>query len=425
MSDELSTQDSGQDETGEGFAETGSDADSFEGSSDDLDAASIAAEFDAAAITGAKVKTESDSPGKEEGKKANGDARDTGRSSSKSKLQEFIDKNYNGDEEAFLHSQYTSRDEARRLSDRVRDLEDRISKAPKLDTAAEWKNLRDSDPEVQALDQEIRASDQELQRISKRQYDISERAGIVNTEIAKLTGQLSKADDAKEYAQIAGQIAELRAELISLGDRFESNEDKKARVEKDKRAAKRELTRTEKALRESLDSEAADKESVAEANERDRQTFERAFEHIATQFYNLKKGSERYSYYNHATRTLLHDWLIENERKGGRPLDAQGIWDATAALLERGAKANGMVKAKTRSSGTSTSNSPASTQSATFRRVIEIPKHDRVAKNSSRGEGPTTGSKTLDEKFEDPEWLLRRSDAIAAMESRSRSRAKG
>lgn len=177
----------------------------------------IAAEFDQEAL--AEFETSAD---KGEGKEGEGGK---GRLPATSDaLDEFIQRNYQGDRAAFVASLHESRQEARRLADEVAVLKTKVSPpTPPRDIAAEIKTKLDQDPEVQSLHHEARTIDAENQQIQQRQLALANEASVRSAEIAKLEGQLMNANE-ENRAQLYSDLMTARSRLNGITIEFEAND---------------------------------------------------------------------------------------------------------------------------------------------------------------------------------------------------------
>jgi len=251
-------------------------------------------------------------------------------------LDQFVDKNYQGDRLKFLEAQFESRAEAKRLAEENKLLRERISTpaTPPRDVAAELKARRDQSPDVQAIDQDIRYNESESQRIQQEQMSLANRAKEVNREIQQLQGQINKLEgDEKTFA--LAQLTDYRSELRSIDQRFSTNDRDINTLARSRTRLGRDLASAEAMLADSLQEEEQANAQRETNMQRTRSTFEAAYDYFAKEMgVDLNNQFARQS-----VRLLLAEHLddlrVNNNDMG---LDATGIANATRQLITAYAK---------------------------------------------------------------------------------------
>jgi len=306
-------------------------ADEGEGSGD-LDLEQIAEEFDAEALAelGGRPR-----PVRGEGVDADGK-----RTTSSDPIDDFIEKNYQGDRGAFVHSLYSSREEMKRMRSELDELKRgeptshaRVPIEPR-DVEADFKSARSSNPELNALDQEIRVIDDDAKLATQELQGAAGRAQQVASRVKELQGQMSKSEP-EERATIRAEIAELNAELFSLDQGWKATQSEIRRLNMEKRRVQREVIRAEQSIRESMTDEENAVRERSEIVATTRQQFDSS---LAAHFASIgvDPKSEQGQFLRETCRTKLRDHF---ESQGdGYGLDGAGIHSAVGQILARAVK---------------------------------------------------------------------------------------
>lgn len=322
-----------------------------EGGDDDgdpglVDLQAVADEFDAEALGELQARHEAGDDDADTGEGKDGKSGARRKPPSDDPVDEFINKNYQGNRAAFVASLHESRAEARRLADEIAVLKDRVNQGggPKpVDTAAEFKAIRDADPDVQALDQEISQITEDVKAVKARNVQILGEANGIDQKITQLEARLDTVEDQKEANKIHIQLSRVRSQLVVLNGEYATNESNMRAAVAEQRQLQRELRRAEQGLRDRIEADTRNTKNTNRDMARTRATFFAAFDSLIEP-YGLNKEGEKYTYIKETVRTQLADWLEAEAAKNDDfdGLDAGGIYDAVHKLIGRYAKVHGM-----------------------------------------------------------------------------------
>lgn len=234
-----------------------------------LDIAEIEATFNAQ-LTGA------DAPeGSEDGSGA--------AKADKGRVRSFIEKNYGGDEDAFLASTYSQREEAKRLAATVKELQEIVKNPPApRDIAAEIKNAVASDPDAQAIDQRITAVDFRIKQIDRDQVELATSAGQVNNKIGQLEAQIQGANE-EDRPRLYSELNRYRNEMRSINAEWKANSLGKDNSADLLETLRHQRGRVVREVREAMAREEQSKADDASKTSRIRMVYDKSYEVIATQ----------------------------------------------------------------------------------------------------------------------------------------------
>lgn len=372
-----------------------------------MDLEQVAADFDAKALAEAGIIDPAQA-GKGEGPAAAEPAADT-------PLQKFIRENYDGDENAFLASQYESRRELKRLSSELDGVKQQIASRPR-DTAAELKAARDADSDVQALDHDIKAIDSANTGLVQRQNTVLTQIGEFEKQIPELEAQLAHTDDTKEWSKLFAKSSSLRVQLASLIGEFQTNEAKLASNNNQKSNLRRELVRAERAVEDQMaQTEQAAADDAATANFV-RAAFKTSFDDLIKP-YGLDVNSEQFKFARESVRTLLADHLDRRAAEmSDEGLDAAGIREAVGKLIGRFAAAAG-VKVKAAAP-------PAPPRRTTPAPVRPVAVPSRLPAAPPSTPPPAARSTEQSDPRDDPDFWRRRASTIFGAAGRQSQRGR-
>jgi predicted nucleic acid-binding Zn-ribbon protein len=383
--------------------------DEGEGGGGDPDLEQVAEEFDAEALAAL---------GGQRPRSVRGEGADVdGRRSTSDPIDDFIEKNYQGDRDAFVHSLYSSREEMKRMRSEIDELkhgEASHARAPiaTRDREADFSSARASNPELQALDQEIKVIDNDAQVATKELHSTAGRAQQVASRVKELQGQMSKSEP-EERAILRAEVAELNAELFSLDQDWKNVQSELRRLNMEKRRTQREVIRAEQSVRESVaDEEKAGRER-AEVITTTRQQFDSS---LASHFNTIgvDPQSEQGQFLRETCRTKLRDYF--SSLGDGYGLDGAGIHRAVGQILIRAVKAFGLRP------------SQSSRRSSITPRPIITPR--MPAPFARTGPRPSSSQSSLDGVLDNPNlsprekaaFVRKRADAVFAAGGRAVAR---
>lgn len=305
-----------------------------------VDLSQVAEDFDAAALADLEG-----SPPPPSGEEDTDGGKGKGKKGTPDPLQEFIDKNYQGDRNAFLHAQYASREEAKRLRQELdeikqttRTLQDRTEPPP--DPVAAFKEARESSPEIRALDQETHAIDAQLKDCQGTGAQIAARAAQIGSELKVLESKLLKAEP-DERSQYLVEKSELRQELRSLDQDWKLNEAEARRLGSEKRRVQRETIRAESAIQDEMASEIEEQKNREATRTMTKEAFNAS---IGVYFKDLDidPASARGKFLLNTCRSQLREYLLT--LGDGAGLDRQQIHGAVGQILSHAVEAFGISK---------------------------------------------------------------------------------
>lgn len=337
------------------------------------------------------------------------------------RLEKFIQDNYKGDREAFLHAQYASREEGKRMRERIEELERRVSsppgpKEPTVDAKKEFDDTRASDPEIKALDQELKIIDDERKGYVGAIAQIAAQAQNLAGELKSLQTQQLKAEP-EERASIAVQIADVKSQILALDQDWKLNQSETRRLDSDKRRITREILRAESSIRESMTYE---KERAKEAQaDRDmtKQQFDASIAFYFTQL-GLDPKSEQAKYLQATCRSQLRDHLLSlGEDSYG--LDRTQIHAAVGQLVEQAVKVFGIKPKKA-----------APTKTGPTPRPVVIPRTPAPVIRSGSSGSPSSPQSSLDGVLDNPNlspkekaaFVRKRASAVFSAAAQARGR---
>lgn len=274
-------------------------------------------------------------------------------SSTSERIKNYIDKNYGGDEDAFLAAQYHSREEGKRLADRVRELETKSSSAAPAQTPEQQlKAALDASTEVQSLNREIQDIDAETKTYGARQLEIGKECNAIDVKIAELRGQMAKADS-DEKSSIHLEILAKENQKTSLVTEWNSNESVIKTNDRNRRILVRDLQKAQDAVKESMSEKERRERDRATTQQRTRAAFNNAvISQVKEYGLEIQRDAEGKLVFKtpgsrvvyHSVRTQLAEWLDELGDDADTITSAE-IGDAVRRLLTSHAEAGFIKKA--------------------------------------------------------------------------------
>lgn len=421
--------DGGSADAGGDLGGGGSDDGGGDGDPDSpIDVRDIASEIDAQALAELEAAGDDDDPNADDD--AAGEGKGKGKVAPRRApaaidpaLQDFINKNYNGNVTAFLAAQHTSREEGKRLADKVKELEGQLSgRANNRDTAAELKAVIESDEDVRALDQRITSTIENLKTLYARQDNLSKQSVTLNEKITTMTAQLPYIDDPKESSKMSAALTDARTQLAIIIGEFESNETKREMREDRLDTLRRDRAKLERQLKADLDAEENEK---AEQADRDRRTvaiFNGAVDSILEP-YGIDAKSEHMTLIREHLRTGVADWL-ESLGPKARSVDAAGIYSAVSSLFKVYARVHQM---RPKAAGAPKPGPRPPLQPSSRRPNLPAPVAGKGGRsNTPVAPAPPRSARSMDDIFSDPDKIRKRAAAIdKAIERRSASGDQG
>jgi DNA repair exonuclease SbcCD ATPase subunit len=307
-----------------------------------VDLAQVAEEFDAEAL--AKLSTQ---PGQ---KPVKGEGPEGGKSQAADPVEEFISKNYQGDRTAFVHSLYAGREDAKRMRERLDELERQQRSAPRepeppADPAAEFTAARQENPEIRALDQEIQVIDSQKKDAAGTIAQIAAQAQALAGELKRLQSEQVKAEP-EQKAGIAAEVAEVRAQILALDQDWKLAQAETRRLDADRRRVQREIIRAESGIRDEMAyARERAREDAADA-EMAKQQFDASVAYYLGEL-GLDPKSEQAEYITGNCRSRLRDRI--RSAGDGLGLDRAQIHAAVGQFVEETAKVFGIKPKKSSS----------------------------------------------------------------------------
>lgn len=333
-------------------------------------------------------------------------------------VEDFIEKNYQGDRNEFIHSLYASREEMKRLRSELDEVKRGREETARSRSAIEprdletaFKESRASDPELQALDHEITAIDNDVKAATNDVINITKRAQSVAGAVKEAQGRLSKAEP-EERPMVRAEIAELNAEILALDSDYKLAQTEIRRLSMEKRRAQREVIRAEQSLRESMSDEEDAANERVETERTTRQQFDSSItSHFTALGFDPK--SEQGQFLRETCRTKLRDYFLS--QGDGFGLDGAQIHAAVGSIIAAAIK-----------SGIRPSKQPPRRPTITPRPIV-TPRPPVVTRSGSRA--PSSPRSSLDGVLDDPnlspkqkaDFVRKRASAVMQAGSRVRS----
>lgn len=416
--------DGGGDGGGGGSADPGSVGDG--GGDDDgepvgdLDPASIAEEYDREALSG--LEDGEDEPGS--GGRGKGSGKGGDPHADDDPVNEFINKHYQGDRAAFIHSLGESQREAKRLAAKLDELE-KAGKAGKSDEPVDVTKLLDdakkSDQEFSSLNQDIESCKVEHSNLTKRQTEITVEAKTTETKITQLETELPYIEDAKQHTQKMAELQRLRSSLSTLTSEYLTNDARIRAVISEHKQAVRAAQRRERELKTELERESNETKNHHTYAQRQNKLFDMAaLAHLKQ--YAVDPKSEQFEYIKDALRAQLAAKIEQMESDD--PLEPEDLFEELGKLLARYAKVHNL---KPRRAGAPAAapakrlgSVPPGGPRPAPRNVIpssgrrpSTPVDDGGGDDPKNGDGGSRRPRNQEELFNDPNYWRKRADHVS------------
>ena len=158
------------------------------------------------------------------GTKEDGSPQTPAQAAEKRRIDAFIDKNYGGDEEAFLAAQYSQREHGKRQDERLKELEElvRTRPEPKRDVQAEVANAIQLHPKAQSIDRRMSETDTDIKQIDREQAQLATEAGQINNKLGELNARMQVAPE-EQRAELWAQINRAENRMSVINSEWKAN----------------------------------------------------------------------------------------------------------------------------------------------------------------------------------------------------------
>lgn len=361
----------------------------------------------------------SDEPPARSGRKEEGDDNgEGGRRAPRSSdpVDDFIEKNYQGDRAAFVASLHESRAEGKRMADELAVIKASLAEKPPAarDSAAELKDRLAVDPEVQSLNQDINDINVEYKSLQTRQLEISGQARALENKIVELDAEIPHIEDPKEHSRKQSAVYKARMELTQLSSEFTGAENRIRQLKFEHKSTLRELGRAQSRVRADLVNEEQTTRATTTDAARTVKIFDAAFKSIVGQYAfdeSTDAGKRKVTFVRQSVKSQLAAYLESQGTADG--LDAGDIYDGVNALLSAYTDSHGVARKAPAGS------KPKQRVPDPQRRIVTPPRPAAAADRGDRGNGRSDdrGSRTprnVDEGLRNPDFVRKRAAGIQA-----------
>lgn len=398
----------------------------------DIDVDAIVESANKEALDGLDGGSADDPPARSGRKEEGDDNGEGGRRAPRTSdpVEDFIEKNYQGNRDAFVASLHESRNEGKRNADRIAVLEASLAErpAPARDTAAELKDRLAVDPEVQSLNQDINDINVEYKSLQTRQLEISGQARALENKIVELDAEIPHIEDPKEHSRKQSAVYKARMELTQLSSEFTGAENRIRQLKFEHKSTLRELGRAQSRVRADLVNEEQTTRATTTDAARTVKIFDAAFKSIVGQYAfdeTTEAGKKKVTFVRQSVKSQLAAYLEAQGTADG--LDAGDIYDGVNALLSVYTDSHGVARKAPAGS------KPKQRVPDPQRRIVTPPRPAAAADRGDRGNGrdgdrggdrgPRT-PRNVEEGLRNPDFVRKRAAGIqAGMARAGRGRA--
>lgn len=245
----------------------------------------------------------------------------------KRRIDAFIEKNYGGDEDAFLAAQYSQREEAKRLASTVRELQEAIKNPPApRDVQAEIANALQLHPKAQSIDRRMSETDTDIKQIDREQAQLATEAGQINNKLGELNARMQVAPE-EQRAELWAQINRAENRMSVINSEWKAN----AGLKRTNISLLQTLQDQREDLAERIQGQLRSQEEQSRSEsanaDRVRSNFDQSFEAIASQA-GIDPESDLGKTFGRVVRSQVADHL--DTLPNG--LDPAGLYKATQTI---------------------------------------------------------------------------------------------